>query len=414
MWFGPCCNCPFAGLDTIIVAISVELILAGNGPGELRGWMMPIAHAARARQKEQDQPTRLTVVLTPSQFATGREADVIGRWGLFDRILDVPETLRVMVGLSSLTRESHAALVHLGGDLWFSGRLARRLGVQACAMSETTLIASRHRGFARIFAVSPQIASALRARGVPPQKILTTGDPRADTILDAESDREHASGYTVSFLPGSRDRIFEVIAPYFLAVADGLAGRMPALNIQMITSEFLSPSVIASMQQHAATQWPNLRVDWVTDGTPAALLRSDVVMTIPGTNTLELAYLAVPFAVVVELGLLHRAPLEGAAEWLSRVPVLGPPLRQAMLTRYLRRTPYVALPNLRAGRALVPEWVGRWAPDDLTKRLADLLADGKQRMAMRRELQKAFGGSRGASRVIVETALGLALGETPA
>lgn len=75
---------------------------------------------------------------------------------------------------------------------------------------------------------------------------------------------------------------------------------------------------------------------------------------------------------------------------------------------------YVALPNLRAGRALVPEWVGRWAPDDLTKRLADLLADGKQRMAMRRELQKAFGGSRGASRVIVETAVGLALAERPA
>lgn len=414
MWFGPCCNCPFAGLDTIIVAMSVELILAGNGPGELRGWMMPIAHAARARQKEQDQPTRLTVVLTPSQFATGREADVIGRWGLFDRILDVPETLRVMVGLSSLTRESHAVVVHLGGDLWFSGRLARRLGVKACAMSESTLIAARHGGFARIFAASSQIASALRARGVPVQKILTTGDPRADTILDGESGREQAAGYTVSFLPGSRDRIFEVMAPYFLAVAAGLAGRIPALNIQMVTSEFLSPTVIASMQQQAAAQWPDLRVNWVTDVTSAALLRSDVVMTIPGTNTLELAYLAVPFAVVVELGLLHRAPLEGAAEWLSRIPVLGPPLRQALLERFLRRTPYVSLPNMRAGRALVPEWVGRWAPDDLTKRLADLLADGKQRMTIRRELQKAFGGSRGASRVIVETAVGLALTETPA
>lgn len=396
------------------MAVPIELILAGNGPGEVRGWMMPIAHAVRARQKEQDQPIRLTVILTPSQFATGREADVINRWGLFDRILDVPETLRVAVGLSSLTHESHAVVVHLGGDLWFSGRLARRLGVQACAMSETTLIASRHGGFARIFAVSPQIASALRAHGVPSQKILTTGDPRADTIVDAESVGEHASGYTVSFLPGSRDRIFEVVAPYFLAVADGLAARIPDLKIQIVTSEFLSPTIIASMQQHAATQWPNLRVDWVTDGTPAALVRSDLVMTIPGTNTLELAYLAVPFVVVVELGLLHRVPLEGAAEWLSRVPVLGPLLRQAMFARYLRRTPYVALPNLRAERALVPEWVGRWAPDDLTKRLADLLTDGKQRMAMRRDLQKAFGGSRGASRVIVETALGLALGETPA
>lgn len=394
--------------------MSVELILAGNGPGELRGWMMPIAQAARARQHGQDRPTRLTVVLTPSQFATGREAEVIARWGLFDRIVDVPETLRVMFGLTSLTHESHAAVVHLGGDLWFSGRLAQRLQVQACAMSETTLIASRHNGFARIFAVSSQVASALRARGVPSQKILTTGDPRADTVAGPEAAGERASGYTVSFLPGSRDRLFEVIAPYFLAVADGLAERTPGLTIQIVTSEFLSPSVIASMQQHAAAQWPNLRVDWVTDGTPAALLRSDLVMTIPGTNTLELAYLAVPFVVVVELGLLHRVPLEGAAEWISRVPVLGPPLRQALLERALRRTRYVALPNARAERALVPEWVGRWAPDDLTKRLADLLADGKQRMTMRRELQKAFGGSRGASRVIVETALGLALGETAA
>lgn len=392
------------------MAVPAELILTGNGPGELRGWVLPVAHAARARQVGQDQPTRLTAILTPSQFATGREADVIRRWGLFDRILDVPEALRVSFGLSTLSREPQAAVVHMGGDLWFSGRLAKRLGVQACAMSENTLIASRHHAFARVFAVSSEIAAALRARGVPPQKILTTGDPRADTILDAESEVEHASGYTVSFLPGSRDRIFEVVAPYFLAVAHGLAARIPGVNVQIVTSEFLSPGIIASMQQHAAAAWPGLQVHWVTDGSPAALLRSDVVMTIPGTNTLELAYLAVPFVVVVELGLLHRAPLEGAAEWLSRVPLLGPPLRQAMLRQYLRRTPYVALPNIRAGRSLVPEWVGRWAPDDLTKRLADLLADGKQRMAIRRELQQTFGGSRGASRVIVETALALALG----
>jgi len=388
-----------------------ELILAGNGPGELRGWVMPIARAARTAAGD---GTALTMVLTPSQFATGREAQVVRGWGLFDRVVDVSEAVRIALGLRRLTHAGQSVVLHLGGDLWFSRRLARRLRVPACALAETTLIARRHRGFARIFAASPAVATALVEQGVPTEKIVPTGDPRADMIGRAAPPPAAETAPTLSVLPGSRDRLFAFIAPYFMTVADRLAAQMPAVKVQVIVSEFLSGDVLSTVQRRVAREWPRLAVTWVTGDAASALRSSDLAVTIPGTNTLELAYLAVPFAVVVDLEMLRLAPVEGAAEWLLRVPGLGASLKHVMLERRLRRTSFVALPNARAGRPLVPEWIGRFAPEDLAKRLAELLADRGRRMAIRTGLLATFGGPGGAARAIAESALRLAAAQAPA
>lgn len=424
---------------------TTELILAGNGPGELAGWIRPVAAAAR---QAGPPDLRLTLALSPTQFAGGREPAVARGWGLFDRILEPAEAVRVALGVRRLGTAPHAAVVHLGGDLYFSARLARRLRLPACALAETTMVARRHAMFETICVTSIDLASRLAALGVPAGKVVVTGDPRADALVSAaphgesghggaqrgpaggrrEEDAGAASGEgspqgaegrnqdvgredvaeVVSILPGSRDRFARELVPYFLRVADALARVRPSVAFQVIASPFLSPALVAALRRRVRELWAHLQVRWVTDDPWADLRRSALALTIPGTNTVELALLGVPFAVVVPIDLIDRAPAEGLLEWVGRLPVAGRAVKRAAAAWYFRRPRMVALPNLRAGRLVVPEWVGRFTPADLARRTADLLDDRAGRDAMAAELRRLYPPEAGAAGRVAGCALALA------
>lgn len=404
-WVRPSSRWPCRG---IIESVPVELILAGNGPGELSGWVAPVARAARHAVPD----LRLTLALSPSQFAGGRELQVVRNWNLFDRILEPRACLRAAAGLEALPVAERATLIHLGGDLWLSGRLASRMHRPACALVETTLVVRRHQMFSRVFASSADVATALAAGGVPPEKIITTGDPRVDavweTILPDPSTAPRSSEIpTVSILPSSRDRVFTIAVPYFLSAGAALRIHSEAVRFNMIVSPYVSSSVWMGAREEATRRWPHLDIEWVTGESWAAVAASDLVITIPGTNTLELAILGVPFVVVVDTDLVTVASLEGLLEWATRAPGLRR-LRRALLLRRLSRVRFAALPNIRAGREIVPELIGRWTPEELAKQVAALLRSPARRHAIRRALRDTFTQPPGASRAIVDAALALA------
>ena len=405
--------------------MTVDLLLVGNGPGELTGWIHPVASAAR-----QLAPTdlRLTLVLSPTQFAGGREVDVVKSWALFDHIVTPPEVTRLVLGVGTIPIGPQASVIHLGGDLWFSARIARRLGAPAGAFAETPLILRRHQAFVRIFAASEDLAAHLRAHGVSAERITVTGDPRVDAVLGGPHPRRraplpsrlpmeasassaggaNAGEERVAILAGSRDRYFRALIPYFMRAASAIATRRPGVTFDVITAEFLSPEVITAMQQDIRQRWPELRVVWVREDPWDVLTRADLTLTIPGTNTVELAILGVPFAVIVPIDLLDEVPTEGLLEYVGRLPGLGRLIKREAVRRFFARPRLVALPNLRAGRAIVPEWIGRWTPSELANRVGELLDDAPRRAAMQAALRQVYPASGGAAGMIAEQALALA------
>lgn len=395
----------------------IELILAGNGPGELSGWVRPIARAARTRAKETHRDLRITLAMLPTQFAGGQEAQVARSWGLFDRILDPMACVRLALGLGGLSVAPHAAVVHLGGDLWLSARLAKQLHLPACALTETTAIARRHRAFGKIFATSESLAARLGQAGVPLEKLVVSGDPRADVFAEVASTRtappphtlnSDNGHYTLTMLPGSRDRFFQYLAPFFADIGGELASLHPAMTFQIVTSPFLSPHLVEQVQENTARAWPHLHIDWIRDPLPVALGHTDLALTIPGTNTLELAMAGVPFAVVVPTLRIAAIPAEGMLEWIGRIPGIGPLVKTIAFHLYFARPRFVALPNIRAGRAVVPEWVGKLTPSDLAHRLAELLHHPEQRAAIATALRTQHGATAGASSIVVAHAWALA------
>lgn len=390
---------------------TTELVLAGNGPGELAGWVRPVARAARTLG---GTDLGLTLVLSPSQFAGGREREVVRSWAIADRVVDPREGVRIALGLSRLPTPPQAAVVHLGGDLWFSTRLARRLGIPACAVVETVAVARRHQAFSLIFATAPELADQLAARGVPEAKLIVTGDPRGDLALRARRPLASGSrpnsqpGAVVSLLPGSRDRFVSSVLPSFLVLAAAVAERRPSVRFQVIVSEFVSPALSAALQRDAARRWPQLAVDWISADPWDALANSDLVLTVPGSNTVELAMAGLPFAVIIALDWLREAPAEGLVEWAGRLPLVGRPLKGRVLEGALRRQRYAALPNRAAGREVAPEWIGRWSSRELANRVVTLLDDAVTRTHIGSQLQQLYPGSGQASRRVAERALALA------
>jgi hypothetical protein len=101
-------------------------------------------------------------------------------------------------------------------------------------------------------------------------------------------------------------------------------------------------------------------------------------------------------------------PLEGWLEWVARLPGLGYRLRHAGLRSHLRRERFLAIPNKRAGRPIVPEWIGSLDPEDVATRVAGVLQDGRALADMADSLRALDLAHPGASSLIATEALRLA------
>jgi lipid-A-disaccharide synthase len=163
----------------------------------------------------------------------------------------------------------------------------------------------------------------------------------------------------VVVLPGSRTGVFRRMAPVFLDAARRLAATRDIA--------FVLPNVANTDAQSArlATELPGgaIRISSAADKR-AAFLAADAALSISGTTTLELAVAGLPTVVG------HRVN-----------PI------SAFLARRLVKVQFVAMPNVIAGRAVVPELLQEdCTPDRLAAELGRLLDDPEAALRMRADL----------------------------
>jgi lipid-A-disaccharide synthase len=215
-----------------------------------------------------------------------------------------------------------------------------------------------------------------RQHGVP---VSYVGHPLADEIpLRPERDAARRllglppAARVLALLPGSRGGEVDLLAPLFLQAAallrqseQGLTFVLPAASTAR--AQQLEPLLAAHR---------SLGVTLVQGHSRDVLAACDAVLLASGTATLEAALLKRPMVVAYRMG---------ALSWF---------LLKQMVT-----TPYAALPNILAGRALVPELLQRAAtPAAMAAALQPLLAGGAAVSAqvqafdgIHRELSRGFG-----------------------
>ena len=205
------------------------------------------------------------------------------------------------------------------------------------------------------------------------------GHPLADEIprqVDRAAARRElgldSTATVLALLPGSRAAEVRLLAPPFLQAARLLRQSDPALAFALPAANAARRSEL----EHLLAAYRDLDVTLVQGFSREVMAACDTALLASGTATLEAALLKRPMVVAYRMG---------ALSWL--------------LLRALVKTPYAALPNILAGRALVPELLQEAAtPAAMATALGPLLAGEpaatRQLEAfegIQRELRQGFG-----------------------
>lgn len=162
----------------------------------------------------------------------------------------------------------------------------------------------------------------------------------------------------VGILPGSRKSEFRLIAPVLLKAARIAKGELGDFAMVMSRAPAVTDEMLAKVDATGVAIVPGRTTD---------ILRAcDVALIASGTTTLEAAALGRPMVVVY------------VASPLSYYPLI-----------HLLEIPDYALPNIVAGRRIVPEFIQRKAkPAAIARELVSLVKNKGKNETMKEELSK--------------------------
>jgi lipid-A-disaccharide synthase len=214
----------------------------------------------------------------------------------------------------------------------------------------------------RMLVILPFEEAIYRAAGVP---VTFVGHPLLDLVRTHRTARQERARLgldpdrpLVALLPGSRRNEIAAHLPPLLDAAARLRAEFRDLQTVLPLAPTRSEAEIRAVARRAGFRdLPTL----VRDDRYDAVAAADAAVVASGTATLETALLGVPMVIVYRMNPVTYA-----------------------LARRLTDLPHVGMPNLIAGRRVVPERIqGECTGDAIARALRDLLTDPKRAEEMR-------------------------------
>lgn len=239
----------------------------------------------------------------------------------------------------------------------------------------------------RVAAIFPFEADVYREAGA---NVTFVGHPLLDIVKPSMS-REEAFVYfgansnqpIVLLMPGSRQQEIQNLLPVMLAAGEKIAEQVPGCQFYLPVASTIS----REMLQNILNQY-NLEVHLTTDRTYDLMSISSVAIASSGTATLETSLFKVPTVIIYKLAALTY-----------------------FLGRFLVKIPNIGLPNIIAGRKIIPELLQDAAnAENIARETIPLLTDPVKRdqvltdLAEVREKLGQTGAVGRVARVILEVA----------
>ena len=376
------------------------LISAGDASGDLHA--ATLVRSFRAAHPDArfvgmggDAMARAGVELVVHQ----RELAIGGLLELTGSLVRIAKVWRRMDRAVSHIQPDLVVLVDSGGfNIPFAKRVRKRCSAKVFYFVAPQVWAWRPRRIAklvqrvdRMAVIFPFEAKVYAQTSLPVEFV---GHPLAEGLgkLARETDRDAARASlgldplsrVVSVFPGSRRNEVASHLPCQLAACARLHRRFPGTRFLVASAPSVSRDAIDA--QVAAQSLPaGMKLDVVSGRAYDAMLACDVAIAKPGTVTVELAMLARPMVVV------------GKADRLT-----------AAVLRRSVRVPYLAMPNLVAGREVLPELLQEDAtPERISDAVANLIeGDAREQqlkdLAQVRQSLMATGSVRRASEIAGE------------
>jgi lipid-A-disaccharide synthase len=347
------------------------------------------------------------IFLVPDDYATGFEAEMVREAFPQATVVEPKSYLKFAVGgrLAEVPAGVDA-VQYIGGDLIHAARVHARLRGRAATYKFSR---RRYRTmFDRAFAVDDRNAKELENWGTPAQRIERVGNLAIDgALFEAELPAEpDAPADGILVMPGSRSYEIENLIPFYFAVALRIRHERPEIPIAFALSPFTSRAQVRAgieggghprMFGRKGLLAGDDRGDYLT--TPAgdaripvlrnalsAARRARLILTIPGTKTIELAALGRPAVTLTPLNAPELVTINGPLTYLNRIPLIGIPLKRAVAVGVSHRFQHHTQPNMDAGRSLIREMHGTVTPG----RVARVMLEAYDDLAWQRESSAAL------------------------
>lgn len=432
----------------------MNIVITANSPGEVASWLRPIVGAFQRHAPD----ARIHVCLAPCAYSTGAEEDVVrsipGVSHVYPPRTTVAWALRGRRP-APLPEGEPGVVLYLGGDQMYGVLLGWRTGWPAAAYIEGRPRWVRR--FQRFFVPHDGARRQALRSGAPAEAVVLTGDLMLDGLTlrwpQAEGRKRldvPGEAPVVGLFPGSRRHELNRAFPLQMQAAAYLKAMRPHTRFLASISPFATRKVVTEALQReglfsptpeklvatlfpeedgraAGFPWSNearsVWVEWMPQEAGAAAQRrrgrpgavqvqlvrgapydvaasSDAVVTIPGSNTAELGGLGVPMVVALPLQYIQEIPLDGLPGLIGGVPLLGPAIKRRAIERLSRRVTFLAWPNRRAGRMIVPELrKDQLSAQEIAEAAADLLDDAQARESMARQLRETMGAAGASDRI---------------
>lgn len=367
-----------------------QVLITINGPGEISAWLRPLAAAIKTRAPD----VRIFVCLLPCVYSSGSEKSVLDGIEDVDGAASVGDSMKLILRRkfpAGLDPDGDTLVVRLGGDMVLSSWLARRIGAPAFAYTERPNPVLKR--FDRIFytGLNPM-----------PDKIGTRATEYiGEMMVDSAAAKRgglaapEADANVIGVFPGSRSYMAEFMLPYFAPAIDRVAAARPDVRWLMARSDFVTDDWLRNFPAPPETRdWTASALSFHEDGDAqwfetAAGTRIDVcpnrlvfrqmkaALTIPGTNTGEMAAAGIPMVTVLPTYryVAENVPLRGISGHVSRLPWIGMKLKIMATEAVLRNPGYLSQANRRADRYIVPEIIGQNLHDQIAEALKVQLDD---------------------------------------
>ncbi|MFQ5502682.1 MAG: hypothetical protein ACE5EQ_10345, partial [Phycisphaerae bacterium] len=171
------------------------------------------------------------------------------------------------------------------------------------------------------------------------------GHPTIDRLLGKTTDIEivtrlkESARSVIALLPGSRCHVVGEVLPGQIEVAAALVKHFPRTRILIVAANVdIRNQIREFLQLHPLSNWlqrGDISILSGPDNRAAAIQAADLALVASGTVTLEVAYHGTPMIVMYNAG---------------RWPYL-------LFARWLISTPHLSIPNILAGREIVPEFM---------------------------------------------------------
>ncbi|MEY2489898.1 MAG: lipid-A-disaccharide synthase [Verrucomicrobiota bacterium] len=213
-------------------------------------------------------------------------------------------------------------------------------------------------------------------------RTVFVGHPMIENLAKLRTGEERQPNL-IGLFPGSRVREVRKIFPIMLEAAGEIAGERPEIRFEVAAA---SEPLAVEIQQMLAASPLRDRVRIVTGDAAGTMQRANAGMVASGTATLEAAYFRLPFVLAYKVS------------WPTY-----------FAARLVLKTKYLGMPNVLAGREIVPEFIQHEArPDTLSKAVLKLMVDRAARDEMTSEFDAIIaklgeaGASAKAARVVVD------------